>query len=99
MARYRSKPKIIDAARIVSVNGEDVIFDVGEGPDDWLQACLDKQVGDEGGIWVLNEGVRIGTLEGTMRAKAGDFIVRGVKGEIYAVREDIFHATYEPLEP
>lgn len=38
------------------------------------------------------------TLEGEMRANKGDWIVRGIKGEIYPVRPDIFAMTYEPAE-
>lgn len=37
------------------------------------------------------------TLEGTMRANLGDYIIRGVKGEFYPIKEDIFRATYEPV--
>lgn len=39
--------------------------------------------------------IEISTLEGVMRASMGDWVVKGVKGEFYPVREDIFHATYE----
>lgn len=38
------------------------------------------------------------TLEGTMRADVGDYIITGVKGERYPCKPDIFHATYEPAE-
>lgn len=38
----------------------------------------------------------IETLEGTMTARPGDWIIRGVKGEIYPCKPDIFAATYEP---
>jgi hypothetical protein len=36
------------------------------------------------------------TLEGTMAASVGDWIIRGVKGEFYPCKPDIFDATYEP---
>lgn len=39
----------------------------------------------------------IKTLEGTMVAKAGDYIIKGVEGEIYPCRADIFEETYEPV--
>lgn len=39
----------------------------------------------------------IATLEGVMHARLGDWIIRGVAGEFYACRDDIFHATYEPV--
>ena len=41
----------------------------------------------------------IPTLEGDMRADFGDYVIRGVKGEFYPCKPDIFAATYEPAEP
>lgn len=40
----------------------------------------------------------IKTLEGTMIANAGDYIIRGVNGELYPCKPDIFEKTYEPEE-
>ncbi len=40
--------------------------------------------------------LEIPTLEGTMHASQGDWIIRGVKGELYPCKPDIFEATYEP---
>jgi len=42
--------------------------------------------------------IEIDTLEGTMRAEPGDWIIRGVAGEFYPCRDDIFRATYEPVD-
>ena len=39
----------------------------------------------------------IHTLEGVMRANFGDWIIRGVKGEFYPCKPEIFEATYEPV--
>lgn len=39
--------------------------------------------------------IRIDTLEGTMTATLGDWVIRGVKGEFYPCKSDIFEATYE----
>jgi hypothetical protein len=44
------------------------------------------------------EDLLIGTLEGTHRAKPGDWIIRGVKGELYPCKSDIFATTYEPAQ-
>ena len=44
------------------------------------------------------EGIVITTLEGAMTASPGDWIIRGVKGEFYPCKPDIFDATYEPVE-
>jgi len=40
----------------------------------------------------------IQTLEGTMEAKEGDYIIRGVAGEVYPCKPDIFEKTYEKVE-
>ena len=42
--------------------------------------------------------LRIKTLEGTMICNTGDYIIRGINGEIYPVNKDIFEKTYEILE-
>jgi hypothetical protein len=43
-------------------------------------------------------GLLIETLEGNMLASAGDWIIKGVKGEFYPCKPDIFEATYEPAD-
>ncbi len=42
--------------------------------------------------------IYIETLEGTMRAELGDWIIKGIKGEFYPCKPDIFAATYEPAD-
>uniref|UniRef100_UPI00403FAC61 hypothetical protein n=1 Tax=Paenibacillus sp. FSL R10-2796 TaxID=2954663 RepID=UPI00403FAC61 len=46
----------------------------------------------------LNGKVGIITLEGTIWASPGDFIIKGVKGEFYPCKPDIFAETYEAVE-
>lgn len=46
---------------------------------------------------VTDSPVQIHTLEGTMTANVGDWIITGVKGEQYPCKPDIFEATYEPV--
>lgn len=46
---------------------------------------------------IQREHIAIGTLEGTMTAVPGDWIIRGVKGEFYPCKPDIFVATYEAV--
>ena len=41
--------------------------------------------------------IKIVTLEGIMEASPGDWIIRGIKGEIYPCKPDIFAATYDPV--
>jgi hypothetical protein len=43
-------------------------------------------------------GLMIGTLEGAMKASPGDWIIKGVKGEFYPCKPEIFAATYEAVE-
>ena len=40
----------------------------------------------------------VATLEGAMRASPGDWIIKGVKGEFYPCKPDIFAATYDPVD-
>jgi hypothetical protein len=44
-----------------------------------------------------NEGCIIHTLEGDHLANYGDWIIKGIKGEFYPCKNDIFNATYEPV--
>jgi hypothetical protein len=43
-----------------------------------------------------NLGIR--TLEGSMRVNPGDYIIKGIKGEFYPCKPDIFEATYDAVE-
>lgn len=43
--------------------------------------------------------VFIHTLEGDMIVSPGDYVIKGVKGEFYPCKPDIFEQTYEPIEP
>lgn len=45
-----------------------------------------------------DKSMNIETLEGTMHASPGDFIITGVNGEQYPCKPDIFEKTYEPVE-
>lgn len=47
---------------------------------------------------MLKQGyIEIETLEGMMKASFGDYIIKGIKGEFYACKPDIFQATYEEV--
>lgn len=53
--------------------------------------------------WINQDGLAgeslfIDTLEGTMRADTGDWIIKGVNGEVYPCKPDIFEKTYEAAE-
>lgn len=62
---------------------------IDEVPD-WWTARADITID------VVSGDAFIPTLEGEMRASVGDYIIRGVKGEIYPCKPDIFAVTYEP---
>jgi len=61
---------------------------------DWLaNACREGIVSGIG-----DHRLAIRTLEGTMTANVGDWIIQGVNGELYPCKPDIFAATYEAVE-
>ena len=84
MTKYRKKPVVVEAVRFTGdVGASDIMdLDVGCGHD------------AERGCDYLT----IQTLEGEMRGYPGDYIIRGVKGELYPCKPDIFAATYESVE-
>ncbi len=47
-------------------------------------------------VSVVADTFEILTLEGVMRGRVGDYIVRGIAGEFHAVQKEIFEKTYEP---
>ena len=79
MAKFRKKPVVIEAFQ----------WTVDEVPEWW------REVSGEFMINVQSGSVFIPTLEGTHEAKIGDWIIQGVKGELYPCKADIFGMTYE----
>lgn len=83
--RFRKKPVEIEAMLYTG--------------DNWVEIAK----------WLRESDVRIGrehtgkasipTLEGTMYASPGDWIIRGVQGEFYPCKPDIFAETYEAVQP
>ena len=81
--RFRKKPVVIDA----------VCFRAGEQPSDLAADVI------AGRVRYTEDGtLLIKTLEGTMEARPGDWIIRGVNGELSPCKPDIFAKTYEPAE-
>jgi len=89
MPRFRKKPVVIEALQWHGNNYPALNKFVENGQHVALPRQLRKS--DKGAILVV-------TLEGEMRANVGDWIIRGVKGEFYPCKPDIFEATYEPVE-
>ena len=63
--------------------------------DNWQE--IQRFVPESVRIYDMN-GFRIKTLEGKMKVSTGDFIIKGVKGEFYPCKPDIFKKTYEKVE-
>ena len=80
--KYRKKPVVIEAVQFL--------------PDIMGNAERITNLGcplkiDRGAVWIE-------TLEGDHMVTIGDFIIRGIKGEFYPCKNDIFLATYEPVK-
>lgn len=88
--KYVKKPVVIDAFQL----GEDNLVN-----EEWFWDAVvrnDIAIHNFDRAYTSNPAwCEIKTLEGTMVAKAGDYIIRGVKGEIYPCKADIFEETYE----
>ena len=84
--KYRKRPVVIEAVRLIDPETPATIADWCSG-----KVC---GVGDlSKKVWIEVE-----TLEGIMRADYGDWIIKGIKGEFYPSKHDIFEATYEKVE-
>jgi hypothetical protein len=94
--RFRKKPVVIEAAQFLRIEEGHAVFDVDDLPE-WLEAAVSDASGNPGSIWwVGGEKARVGTSEGAIDASPGDWIIRGIQGELYPCKPDIFEATYEP---
>lgn len=83
MAKYVKKPIPIEAFK----------FMYEDEPIWFVNAISKKQI-----VIDLMHRCIIKTLEGNMTAEAGDFIIKGIEGEIYPCKKDIFIKTYEKLK-
>ena len=93
MAKFRKKPVVIEAFRLNErgLIGEDWFWDAVTR-NDIITHCFGKHYSAP--AWC-----EIKTLEGTMIANAGDYIIQGVNGEIYPCKADIFQKTYTEDKP
>ena len=92
MAKYRKKPVVIEAIQWKGDNLAEIIRFAG------LHESAMKWTWDQYETVVAREGLKIFTLEGPHMASVNDFIIKGVQGEIYPCKPDIFEQTYEPVE-
>lgn len=111
MPRFRKKPVVIEAVQFhgnkvhAGPNPPRVTSEFSEEPA-WLtdalveanennRAPVDLQPGK---VSRDGAGMVISTLEGVMRVERGGWIIRGIAGELYPCRDDVFQATYEAVE-
>lgn len=97
ITRYRKKPIVVEA---IQWDGSETL---GRSLEDWSEGNIeyhpflaDRFRGDPN-VYIAHPDpfLRIKTLEGTMIAKPGDWIIKGVKGEFYPCKPEIFAETYE----
>ena len=81
--KFRKKPVIVEAMQFNGCNEMDIACDL----------MKDKM---PEGLRTNSKGLVIPTLEGDMQAVPGDWIIKGVQGEFYPCKPDIFEQTYEP---
>ena len=81
MAQFRKKPVVIEA---IQWTGENYLE---------LRQFIGPNIYEAG---IISKSVTIVTLEGDMLASVGDWIIKGVKGEFYPCKPDIFEVTYSP---
>lgn len=101
MTKFRKLPVVIDAVQITAADFNGQTWDgspFAEVAPEWLVDAV------KGGLVAVHPGSEdyawfaIKTLEGTMIAGPGDWIIQGIKGEIYPCKPDIFAATYELVQ-
>jgi hypothetical protein len=89
MRQYRKKPVIIEAVQFDGLNPTEIKDFVGENCE---VEIYDNEVTPPVAHIVIH------TLEGDMEVSKGDYVIKGVKGEFYPCKPDIFEQTYESAE-
>lgn len=84
--KFRKKPVVIEAVQFTGSNCFDVLRFMGRTEDIYTADLNQSDI------------PIIYTLEGDMTCSAGDWIIKGVKGEFYPCKDDIFRLTYELAE-
>lgn len=85
IGRFVKKPIVIEAQQLTDESFWDVYSWIREGGGRLADLCWD----DDGRY------IEIETLEGRIKADYGDWVIRGIAGEFYSCKPDIFAATYE----
>lgn len=93
MSKFRKKPVEVEAVKVVDLIRAK---DSGHWPNVEIPHwAIDAN--HEGVLEIYGINVEIVTLEGTMTGDIDDWIIQGVKGELYPCKPDIFAATYDPV--
>lgn len=91
--KYRKKPVVIEAVQFNGRNVGEIEVFVGKK----LKCRVFSDTAYEAGVAAPIFEIDIETLEGVMTASPNDYIIKGVKGEFYPCREDIFNESYEKV--
>jgi hypothetical protein len=94
MPKYRKKPVEIEAVQFTEELAANMLIDKRNGPFGLVASGNYHPARRE----IHSAWISIKTLEGVMRADLDDWIIKGVQGELYPCKPDIFQATYEPVE-
>ena len=89
--KYRKKPVVIEAMRFYA--DELVMVEVARWCGGRIGSEAKASDHTDVAYWI-----DIPTLEGVMKASPGDYIIKGVQGEFYPIKESIFRETYERVE-
>lgn len=96
MKKYRKKPVVIEAILLTADNFDKVCDFIGCTPK--MKHNPDFGVDEYGNTNEHYQGVYVETLEGDMLANIGDYIIKGVNGEFYPCKPDIFEKTYDEAD-
>jgi hypothetical protein len=89
--KFRKKPVVIEAIQYSNLNKAEIEIFVGKK----LKEELESETAYVAGKGIPVFSLLIETLEGNMKASTRDYIIKGIKGEFYPCKPDIFEATYE----
>lgn len=90
--KYRKKPIVVEAMQFTDKKSSDEIIQWANGNADYLYNI------NKNSAFADTNKIVCGTLEGVMYASKGDWIIKGVNGEFYPCKDDIFQKTYEEVE-
>jgi hypothetical protein len=98
--KFKKRPVVIEAFQMTKERRQ-----YNQDWPEWLHHAWNKPIDEPGAIKPMdfplsagNDKLMIHTLEGTITVEWGDYIIRGVTGELYPCKPDIFDKTYEEVK-